>query len=151
MALNPGTSFRRAGFALATIAGLAAGDGANAQTGLKATPANAPFTQTVSKGDCDAFGSYLLDEARQFKDAMSKTFLQTSVRFLRAGCAATDKDGEIQLITMTDQDAASLRTALRLMGKVDIIGLSGVKGCARPATGICPANTSANTPKVGGG
>jgi hypothetical protein len=92
----------------------------------------------VSKSDCDVFASYVLDEARTFKDKLSKEFLNTTLRFLRSGCAAKDKDGEIQMVTMTTQDAASLRTALRLMGKIDVIGMSGVNGCARPANGVCP-------------
>jgi hypothetical protein len=152
MALNPVSSFRQAGLALAAIAGLAYGGAANAQTTMsKTVPVNAPATQTVPRGQCAAFGSYVLDEDDAHPGKLSARFLDTVSRFVSAKCGATDKDGPIYIITMNDQDAASLETALRRMGTFDIIGASGVKGCARPATNVCPASTSANPlPRVGG-
>lgn len=151
MALNPSTSFRRAGFALAAIASLAAGDGANAQTTARATPVNAPANQPVSPAQCAAFGKYVLDESDAFPGKLSGTFLDSISRFVGADCATRDAKGEIQIITMNNQDAASLRTARTLMGKFDILGLSGVKGCARPPNGVCPeTRSSATDPKLGG-
>lgn len=97
----------------------------------------------VSAAECSAFRSFMLEEAREFSDKMSPTFLKSISRFTKAGCATTDAKGEIQIITETDQDGASLRTALRRMGAVDIIGLSGVKGCDRPPNGVCPTKTGA--------
>ena len=93
----------------------------------------------------------MLEEAREFSDKMSPTFLKSISRFTKAGCAATDAKGEIQIITETEQDDASLRTALRRMGTVDIIGLSGVKGCDRPPGGVCPTKTGAAAGLQNGG
>ncbi len=91
----------------------------------------------VSPGDCNAFGYYVLQEAREFGSQMSKTFLTAVSRFTLAGCATRDQDGEIQLITETRQDGESLRTARSRMGKIDILGLSGVGHCHRPPGGVC--------------
>ena len=143
-------SFRKGAIALTTAAALAAGSmfPARAQTAVSNSPIT---TSKVSAGDCAAFGKYLVDEARLYKKDLSRTFLLSASRFVRANCASSDKDGEIQIITETQQDAASLRTALSLMGKVDIIALSGVTGCHRPPGGVCPTRTSADVPRVGSG
>lgn len=150
MSLNP-TAFRRAGIGLTTAAALAIAAllPAHAQSVLAANPPSGG--SGVSPAQCAAFGKYLTDEARAFKKDMSRTFLVTSARFLRSGCAAFDKDGEIQIITETLQDGASLRTARRLMGKYDILGNSGVAHCDRPPNGVCPTRTGANAPKAGAG
>jgi hypothetical protein len=104
----------------------------------------------VSPVDCAVFRRYILQEAKDFADQMSGTFLTSVSRFTKAGCAARDASGEIQIITETIQDAASLSTAFGRMGKVDIRGLSGVKGCARPPNGICPSKTGgATAPRSG--
>jgi hypothetical protein len=151
MSLEPSTSFRRAGFALATIAGLAFGDAAFAQTAPRPTPINAPPSQPISAGQCAAFGKYVLDEDDAFPGKLSGTFLESISRFVSADCATRDAKGEIQIITMNNQDAASLRTSLMLMGKFDIIGATGVRGCHRPAGGTCPSTTSStNIPRTGG-
>jgi hypothetical protein len=97
----------------------------------------------VSPVDCAVFRRYILQEAKDFADQMSGTFLTSVSRFTKAGCAARDGDGEIQIITENDQDAASLRTARGRMGKIDILGASGVKHCARPPNGVCPVQTGA--------
>jgi hypothetical protein len=151
MSVHATTGFRRAGFALATIAGLAMASAAHAQTAPRPLPVNAPPASTVPHGQCTAFGSYVLDEDDAFPGKLSSTFLNTVSRFVAAKCATRDDKGEIQIITMNNQDAASFSTALRRMGKFDLIGVSGVKGCARPPGGICPSTTSSNPPpRVGG-
>ena len=151
MSLEPSTSFRRAGFALATIAGLAFGSAAHAQTAAKPTPVNAHPSPSISRAQCAAFGKYVLDEDNAFPGRLSGTFIESISRFVGADCATRDAKGEIQIITMNNQDAASLRTSLMLMGKFDIIGATGVKGCHRPAGGICPSSTSSNNvPRAGG-
>ena len=144
-------SFRKGAIAL-TTAGLIAASmlapfSAAAQQ-LRPTPAST--TQGVSESDCKVFGSFILDEARDFKGKLSREFLLSAARFLKSGCKHFDADGEIQIITMNSQDGASLETALRRMGKTDIIALSGVTGCHRPEKGVCPINTSDNTPRTGG-
>lgn len=107
-------------------------------------------TSAVSKGDCLAFGHYLAEEARDFSGKLSATFLRSVIRFAKAGCSASDDNGQIQIVTDTDQDLISFRTALRRMGKVDILSASGVAHCDRPANGICPTRTSgAIAPKSG--
>jgi hypothetical protein len=104
----------------------------------------------VSPVDCAVFRRYILQEAKDFADQMSGTFLTSVSRFTKAGCAARDADGEIQIITETFQDAVSLRTARGRMDKIDVMGLSGVKGCARPPNGVCPAKTgTAASPRSG--
>ena len=136
------TAFSRAGFALTAIASLALGGSAYAQPPLKSSPVKGSPTQTVERGQCLAFGKYVLDEDDAFPGKLSSTFLDSVGRFVAAKCTTRDAKGEIQLITMNDQDNASLRTSLRLMGKFDLIGVSGIKGCHRPPAGACPANTT---------
>jgi hypothetical protein len=58
----------------------------------------------VSAAECSAFRSYILEEAREFSAKMSPTFLKSISRFTKAGCAATDAKGEIQIITETEQE-----------------------------------------------
>jgi hypothetical protein len=144
--------FRNAGLALwgagslASIGAAASTWEANAQT----LADNARLlgaieaSRGVSPGDCAAFRHYILDEAKAFADQMSGTFLTSASRFTKAGCKTSDAQGEIQIITETVQDGASLRTARRRMGTIDILGISGVKGCHRPPNGVCPAQTGAN-------
>lgn len=117
------------------------------QTAVATNPASAPTTSSVSGGDCAAFGKYVLDEDAAFK--LSDTFFDSVGKFVTAKCQPFDKDGPTQIVTMTDQDAISLRTALRRMGKVDILGLSGVAHCDRPEKGVCPAG-SASTARPSG-
>jgi hypothetical protein len=142
------SSFRTVAFGL-TAAALALGTAAPAysQTTLVSTP---PAQTRVSEGDCLAFRRYVADEVRAFPGQLSAEFLRGAIRFTKAGCASSDKDGDIFIITMTDQDAASLRTALKRMGKFDIIGVSGVKGCHRPSGNICPVTTGSTTAPSGG-
>jgi hypothetical protein len=117
---------------------------------LKPSPVNAP-AQTVSATECAVFGSYVLDEADAFEGKLSSAFLDSVSRFVAAKCATKDAKGEIQIVTMTKQDAISIGTALRRMGKFDIIGISGVKACVRPANGVCSSSTSSvQTLKAGG-
>ena len=150
MSLHPSTSFRRAGFALATIAGLMAGGSAFAQTAPSPTPVNAPASQGVPAAQCAAFGKYLLEEFKAFPSKLSGAFMESASRFVGSDCAIRDAKGEIFLITMNDQDGASLRTALKRMGTYDIRTASGVRGCHRPPTAACPATTSSNfLPKSG--
>jgi hypothetical protein len=151
MALNPSTSFRRAGFALTAIASLAAGGVANAQTAPSPTPVNAPAASGVPYGECAAFGKYLVDELNAFPGKLSMEFRGSAARFIGAKCATRDDKGEIQIIIMNVQDAASFRTARKRMGTFDILGASGVKGCVRPASGVCPTNSSSNALNVDGG
>lgn len=108
----------------------------------------APVASKVNDGDCKAFRHYVLEEARDFGDQMSGTFLTAASRFTKAGCVARDQDGDIQLITETKQDAISFGTTIRLMGRVDILGLSGVMHCHRPPDGACPRLPSQ---RAGGG
>lgn len=98
-----------------------------------------PVASKVSAGDCNAFRHYVLQEAREFGDKMSGTFLTAVSRFTKAGCVPRDTDGEIQLITETRQDAVSFGTVLDRMGKVDVLGASGVRHCHRPPNGKCAA------------
>ncbi len=150
MALAPVTNrFRSAALALAL--GTAAMGIAPASAQQITPVAAPPATQTVSEGNCAAFFHYIADEARTFPDQLSREFLSSALRFKRANCAASDKDGPIYIITMTDQDAASLRTSLRRMGKFDIIGVSGVKGCHRPPGNACPVTTGSNARPAAGG
>jgi hypothetical protein len=123
---------------------------AHSQTAVATNPPPAPATSSsISGGDCAAFGKYILDEDKTSK--LSDTFFDSVGRFVTAKCQPSDKDGAIQIVTMTDQDAISLRTALRRMGKVDVLGLSGVAHCDRPENGACPAGSaSAARPGVGG-
>jgi hypothetical protein len=107
--------------------------------------------QTVSPAECSTFADYVSDEAEAFPGKLSATFMNSVLRFVKAKCTARDAQGEIQLITMNDQDGASLGTALRRMGGYDIRGISGVRGCHRPTNGTCPATTSSNSPKAGSG
>jgi hypothetical protein len=149
MSLNSTTTFRKGAIALSAAAAIAASSffPANAQTTMAV---NTP-TSNVSAGDCAAFLHYVVDEAKAFPGRLSKGFLAGVLRFNRAGCLPSDANGSIQIVTETDQDAISFRTALTRMGKVDVLGLSGVAHCDRPATGICPTRTG-NTiiPKNGG-
>lgn len=119
----------------------------------QALAVNAPRAASVSPGDCGAFANYLVDEAKGEPSIRGGKFLKTALRFVKAGCTTHDADGEIQIITETTEEATSLRTSLRRMGKVDILGLSGVKGCHRPPNDVCPAQTGAATsrPSAGGG
>jgi hypothetical protein len=121
-------------FVIRLVAGLAlaltvSGDGVAQQ----------PARTGVSDSDCKAFMSYVLDEARSYEALLSKTFLRRVVRFTEAGCRASDAQGEIELITETQQDAISFRTARGRMGRIDILSLSGVRHCHRPPNGACPA------------
>mgnify|MGYP001164764234 CR=1 FL=1 len=152
--------FRNAGLALwgaGSLASIGAASStweANAQTlaDNARLPGTIEASRGVSSGDCAAFRHYILDEAKAFADQMSGTFLTSASRFTKAGCKTSDAQGEIQIITETVQDGASLRTSLRRMGKVDIIGLSGVKGCHRPPNGVCPAQTgNITSPRLGNG
>lgn len=109
-------------------------------------------TQGVDRGNCGAFISYMLTEAEDFGSDMSQGFLNRVVRFGRAGCKSFDKNGEIQLITETNQDSISYGTALSRMGRYDIISVSGVRHCHRPDGSSCPVTTgSASTPHPAGG
>jgi hypothetical protein len=125
---------------------------AGAQTVAANAPNGAAAASRVSEGDCAAFRHYVADEVKAYPGKFSSTFLKSIVRFAKASCSARDADGEIQIITETDEDSISLRTSLKRMGKVDIMGLSGVKGCHRPANGVCPVQTGAAEPRprVGG-
>lgn len=105
----------------------------------------------VSSGDCAAFRHYVLQEARTAGDQMSGTFLTSISRFTKAGCTPRDALGEIQIITETSQDAYAMGLAREKMGRVDILGLSGVKGCHRPPNGVCPAQTGALPRAAAGG
>lgn len=96
----------------------------------------------VSASDCNAFRHYILQEAREFGNSMSGTFLTAASRFTKAGCVPRDAEGEIQLITETTQDAESLLTARHRMGKIDILAESGVSHCHRPRNGKCPRDMS---------
>lgn len=140
--LHAPSSFRKTAFALTTAAALAVF--AAFPAAAQQVAANPPATQSqgVPTAECGAFGTYLLDEAKTYHATMSKTFLLSAGRFLKAGCAASDKDGPIQIITETNQDAASLLTARTLMGKFDILARSGVVHCDRPPNGICPTPAS---------
>lgn len=116
---------------------------------LKPSPVNAP-AQTVSATECAVFGSYVADEADAFEGKLSSAFLDSVSRFVAAKCATKDAKGEIQIIIMNNQDGASFRTARGRMGKFDILGASGVKGCVRPANGVCSSSTtSVQTLKAG--
>lgn len=112
---------------------------------------NSTSPRTVSKAECQAFASYLLDEAREFKNDMSVEFLSSAARFLRADCRATDKNGEINIITMNNRDGSTFKTATQRMGEFDIIGISGVKHCHRPPNGVCPAMSGAASRPAAGG
>jgi len=151
MALNSGTSLRGTGFALAAIASLAAGSVANAQTRSAPVKLEPGAAQTVSPAQCAAFGSYVLEDMDVLGERLSPTFLNSVSRFVAAKCATRDDRGEIQLIMMTPDDAASLRTARKRMGTFDILGVTGVKGCVRPQAGVCPANSSSNPLNIDGG
>jgi hypothetical protein len=143
------SSFRTVAFGL-TAAALALGTAAPAysQTTLVSTP---PAQTRVSEGDCLAFRRYVADEVRAFPGQLSADFLRATIRFTKAGCASADKDGPIFIITMNTQDGASLETALRRMGRVDIFGQSGVSHCHRPAGNVCPITTgTAARPTTGG-
>jgi hypothetical protein len=104
--------------------------------------AQQPVPAGISDGDCKAFRHYILQEARDFGTRMSGTFLTAASRFTKAACVARDQDGEIQLITETTQDAVSFGTVLDRMGKVDVLGASGVLHCHRPPNGLCPASSA---------
>src|SRR4029077_13615367 len=110
MSLNP-ASFRRAAFALAAVSGFALGGAAHAQPPLKSSPVKGTPMQTVSPAECSTFADYVSDEAEAFPGKLSATFMNSVFRFVKAKCTARDAQGEIQLITMNDQDGASLGTA----------------------------------------
>jgi hypothetical protein len=138
-------SFRKSAIALTASAALLATPALGQSARPSPQPAAVTTTARVPSGECGAFGKYLLQEARDFSNAMSETFLVNSARFLRAGCKPSDNDGEIQIITRNDQDGASLRTVLRRMDKFDIFKASGVKHCHRPQGGTCTITTGSNT------
>jgi hypothetical protein len=107
----------------------------------------------VSPGECSTFASYIVDELKAFPELRGGALSSSAKRFIKAGCAARDADGEIQIVIETNQEAASLLTARRRMGTIDIIGASGVSGCVRPPNGVCPAKTgttSSPRPAKGG-
>jgi|EndMetStandDraft_7_1072992.scaffolds.fasta_scaffold254233_2 hypothetical protein len=107
----------------------------------------------VSPGECSTFASYIVDELKAFPELRGGALSTTAKRFVKAGCTTHDADGEIQIIVETDQEAISLRTARGRMGKIDVIGVSGVTGCVRPPNGVCPAKTgttSTRRPASGG-
>lgn len=145
----PSTYLRKAAFALAAASFLA-GPAAQAQS---PQPIANITTPGVSAGECGAFTKYMVKEAQDFGTKLSATFLENSLRFMRAGCKPFDQNGEIQIITRNDQDGQSLSTALRQMGRFDIFGASGVKHCHRPQGGTCTittGSTNAPTPARGG-
>jgi hypothetical protein len=143
---------RRGAFigATAAMVGLAALSPASAQQ----VPVNntTQTTQGVDKGNCGAFITFMLEEARLYSNEMSKGFLLRMSRFSRSGCKPYDADGEIQLVTETRRDAISYGVALTRMGRYDIIGKSGVRHCHRPDGSTCPAVTTgaAATPRPSG-
>jgi hypothetical protein len=146
---HPSAYIRATAFAFAA-ATMISGSAAQAQS---PQPVANITTPGVSTGECGAFTKYMAQEARDFGGKLSATFLDNSLRFLRAGCKPFDKDGEIQIITRNDQDGASLGTALRRMNKFDILGISGVKHCHRPDGGTCTITTGSTnlpTPARGG-
>jgi hypothetical protein len=138
-------SFRKSALALTASAAIFA----TPALGQSAKPMPQPAAMTaalgVPQGECGAFGKYLLQEARDFSTSLSETFLVNSARFLRAGCKPFDKDGEIQIITRSEQDGISLGTALKRMDRFDIFKASGVKHCHRPQGGTCTITTGSNT------
>lgn len=116
---------------------------------VRSTPVTAaPATQTVPAGQCAAFGKYLVDELKTYPNDLSPEFRKSAARFLRASCTNRDADGEIHFVTMNAQDDASLTTARVLMGRFDIFGASGVRGCHKPRDGVCPAATSSTPSPV---
>lgn len=126
---------------------------AGAQTVAANAPNGAAAASRVAPGDCGAFAQYLVDEAKAEPSIRGGAFLKSALRFVKAGCKTHDADGEIQIVTETTEEAVSFRTSLRRMGKVDVLGESGVKHCHRPANGVCPAQTGSisSRPAAGGG
>jgi hypothetical protein len=116
---------------------------------LQSAPTALPNDRKISPAQCSVFGGYVADEADTFGTKLSATFINSIARFVSANCAAKDAKGEIHIITMTDQDAISMNTALRRTGRVDIFGISGVRHCANPPNGTCPAQTTSNLPRLG--
>ena len=115
---------------------------------MKTSPSALP-TRAISPAQCTVFGGYVADEADTFGAKLSATFLNSIARFVAADCATKDAKGEIHIITMTDQDAISMRSSLRRMGSIDVFGSTGVKHCANPPNGTCPAQTTSNSPRLG--
>src|SRR5437016_483379 len=102
MSLHPSSAFRQGAIALTTAAALLVGSAAHGQSVLTSSSP----TQTVSAGDCRAFGKYILDEDSTSK--LSDTFFDSVGAFVRANCQPTINGKVIQIITETDQDGASL-------------------------------------------